>query len=273
MIRKLYPEGKTKAFSLSYDDGVEQDVRLVKLLNQYGLKGTFNLNSGLMLQEFTWTHDSRMEVKRLPESTVVELYRGHEVASHTFSHPYLDNLSEWEIMKEMAADKYLLERLIGAEVAGFAAPFTYYSEVIARCAKRCGFTYARISEVTGNYKIPKDHYFWKGGKFHWDEDLEEFIDEFLRTDEELALCQIVGHSYDLDVMDNWDRIEAIFRRISYCDDVAAMTNLEIVRYLQAMDVAEITDGYIRNNSKVNLWFRVDGKDFVLEPSEKYIRKD
>ena len=41
-----FPEGKSKAFTLSYDDGVRQDKRFVKILNKYGLKSTFNLNSG-----------------------------------------------------------------------------------------------------------------------------------------------------------------------------------------------------------------------------------
>ena len=52
MIYKLYPYGKRKAFNVTYDDGVQQDVRFVKLLNQYGLKGTFNLNSALAASEF-----------------------------------------------------------------------------------------------------------------------------------------------------------------------------------------------------------------------------
>ena len=42
MIRKLYPGGKKKAFNITYDDGVYQDVRFVMLMNKYGLKGTFN---------------------------------------------------------------------------------------------------------------------------------------------------------------------------------------------------------------------------------------
>ena len=56
MIRKLYPGGKAKAFNISYDDGVIQDIRFVELLNRYGLKGTFNLNYGLMKSGFTWQH-------------------------------------------------------------------------------------------------------------------------------------------------------------------------------------------------------------------------
>ena len=41
MIRLLYPGGKTKALTFSYDDGKIHDRRLVKLFNTHGLKATF----------------------------------------------------------------------------------------------------------------------------------------------------------------------------------------------------------------------------------------
>ena len=34
-----------------YDDGVVQDIRLIKIMDQYGLRGTFNINSGAYLAE------------------------------------------------------------------------------------------------------------------------------------------------------------------------------------------------------------------------------
>ena len=37
--------GKMKAVTFSYDDGVTQDKRLIELFNKYGLKATFNINS------------------------------------------------------------------------------------------------------------------------------------------------------------------------------------------------------------------------------------
>ena len=40
--------GKNKALTFSYDDGVTQDVRLIEIFNKYGLRATFNLNSGLL---------------------------------------------------------------------------------------------------------------------------------------------------------------------------------------------------------------------------------
>ena len=36
-IHLRFPEGKAKALTLSYDDGVEQDVKLLKIMQQYGL--------------------------------------------------------------------------------------------------------------------------------------------------------------------------------------------------------------------------------------------
>ena len=36
-----------KYFTLSFDDGLEQDKKVLALMKKYGLKGTFNLNSGM----------------------------------------------------------------------------------------------------------------------------------------------------------------------------------------------------------------------------------
>ena len=48
--RMLFPGGKKKAFTLSYDDGITQDRRLIGILDRYRVKATFNLNSGLFGQ-------------------------------------------------------------------------------------------------------------------------------------------------------------------------------------------------------------------------------
>ena len=124
-MRKLYPGGAKKAFNITYDDGVLQDVRFVELLNRYGIKGSFNLNSQLMEEEFAWTHPCGMEVRRLPKTAVKALYEGHEVASHTLTHPYMSSLSPEETLRQMKEDKARLEELFGREVAGYATPFYY----------------------------------------------------------------------------------------------------------------------------------------------------
>lgn len=267
MVRKLYPGGKAKAFNFSYDDGVMQDVRFVRLLNKYGLKGTFNLNSGLLKQEFTWTHACGLPVKRLSEDAVKDLYDGHEVACHTYSHPYMDQYSETDVLREIGADRFFLERLFGREVAGYATPFYYFSDLIASCVWQCGLEYARISETDLSFAPRKDYYHWKGGLFHEDPGMEDYVEHFLTTEEELAICQIVGHTYDLDVYDMWDQIETICRKISACDDIWPATHLELVRYLRNMEMAQILPEKVVNTSEAELWFEIDGVPVMIPPGK------
>ena len=93
MFRQMYeekymrfPQGRTKAFTLSYDDGVEADKKLVAILDKYGLKGTFNLNSLL------W--DCENWPGRMDRQTTYETFKGgvHEVALHGARHIFLDKV-------------------------------------------------------------------------------------------------------------------------------------------------------------------------------------
>ena len=95
--------------------------------------------------------------------------------------------------------------------------------------------------------------------------MKKFIhaDEFFETDEELALCQIVGHSYDLDIENMWEQMEALLKKVAEDDDVISMTNIELVRYLKAMRSAVISEDGIVNHSDVELWFEEDGRVFTV----------
>ena len=270
MIRKLYPYGKKKAFNVTYDDGVLQDIRFVELLNQYQLKGTFNLNSLLLETEFEWTHESGCIVKRLKIDDIQSLYTGHEIASHTLTHPYMDHLTKEEILHELSKDKANLERIFSKEVKGFAVPFDYYSELIKKCVKECGFEYARISEESYSFRPQNDFYKWRATVFHCDDKLEGLVQQFVETDEELAMFQIVGHTYDLDIENKWNIIENVFEVISKQEDILPMTMIEIIDYLKAMNKVEITNEYIQNNSEKSLWFSIDNVICEVKANEKYI---
>ena len=269
-VKRLYPHGKTKAFSLTYDDGILQDIRFVALLQKYHLTATFNLNSGLLKSEYEWTHENGSTIKRVSEDVAGNLYRDYEVACHTLTHPYLQELSEEEILKELEVDKHNLEALFHRKIKGFAIPFDYCDERILRCAKKCGFTYVRISEESGSFTPDQDPYHWRATIFHLNDRLRLTIDEFLRTGEELAFCQIVGHSYDLDTNDKWDEIEDIFRKISETETILQMTTIDLICYLQAMKHATIDEHSIRNDSEMPLWFRVGGEVKVLKQGESIL---
>ena len=86
-----FKDGKAKVLTLSYDDGAIQDIRLINLMKKYGLKGTFNINTGWYSAEGI---EENMKNHRLKLSDAKKLYMNsdNEIAIHTFSHPHLDML-------------------------------------------------------------------------------------------------------------------------------------------------------------------------------------
>ncbi len=270
-FKRLYKNGYNKAFNVTYDDGVLQDVRFVELLNKYGIIGTFNLNSELMKTEFSWMHESGLEVKRLSVEAAKQLYVGHEVASHSLTHPFFSEETTTEqIFKELIEDKKNLETIFDCEIKGFALPFLYYDDNISNCVKATGFKYCRVSDESNDYNCPTDLYEWKSSIFHTEENLMGFVDGFCRSHNELALCQIVGHTYDLDVFDLWDKIEKVFSIVSNQKDVWFASHGEIAEYIDGMNQARISDSAVFNQSDIDLWFCVNGQKIKVPSNSKVI---
>ena len=115
--------GKNKAVTFSFDDGVTQDRRLVEIFNKYGLKATFNLNSELFDHKNSYVWNGILTPHNtISASEVKGLYEGHEVAAHTLTHPNLTTLDEEEIIYQVEKDRENLSALCGYEVVGMAYP-------------------------------------------------------------------------------------------------------------------------------------------------------
>ena len=142
-----------KIFLLSFDDGVVQDGRMVALLNKYHLKGTFNLNSGL--EDFVWYYEDRFPIRRQRLADTVEQYRGHEIASHSLHHCWLNTLTPPQLTREVSQDCDALRRIFGVEQPGFAVPFTACGEREIRILRKY-VRYIRLSERGGNFFLPAD---------------------------------------------------------------------------------------------------------------------
>ena len=64
-----FPSFKEKAVTFSYDDGVQQDKRLIEILDRYSIKCTFNINSGLFDKR---TSHEAMFLGKKPDLTITE---------------------------------------------------------------------------------------------------------------------------------------------------------------------------------------------------------
>ena len=138
-----FPGGKTRALTFSYDDGVLQDRRLVGILNDHGLKGTFNIGSGVL----GYVDPTGLMTKLQPEE-IAPLYAGHEIASHGLYHSALTALGGPAALYEIIEDRRRLEELSGGIVRGFAYPFGAYDASVKQLLAAAGMAYARAVSYT-----------------------------------------------------------------------------------------------------------------------------
>jgi len=200
-VDMLFPEGKTKALILSYDDGRTEDRQLVQLMNKYHLVGTFHLNSNKL---GTTTYLNKEEIK--------PLFSGHEVSVHSANHPNLPDISKIDVIYEIVEDRKELERLMGYPVRGMAYPFGNTNDVVVEVLNGLGIEYARTVGDSYNFEIPKDFLRWhptihQFGKAYWEpnqpekdqNELAQFyttVTAFLQT-KALAVLDIWGHSWEM----------------------------------------------------------------------------
>ncbi|GHU24329.1 polysaccharide deacetylase [Spirochaetia bacterium] len=222
----MFPNGKMKALTISYDDGVEQDRKLVEILNRYHIKATFNLNSGIQSGANKWEREGcticRMNIDGLPE-----LYAGHEIAVHTLTHPRLETLDEATIINEIAEDKRNLERIFGKSVIGMAYPFGTFNNTVKRAVRNCGLRYARGVVSTHSFLLGGDLIEFQPTLHHNDTRLMELAEIFVKSKPDTPqLFYLWGHSYEFDINNNWNIIEDFCRLVSGRDDIFYGTNAE-----------------------------------------------
>ena len=223
--------GKKKAITFSYDDGVTQDIRLIELFNKYGMKCTFNVNSGTLGQEGALIReDVRVNHTKIAPELIRSVYEGHEVATHSVTHPYLTRLTDSEIIREIEDDRIRLSELVGYEVTGHAYPMGDCDERVANLLKNhTGVTYARTVVSTHSFDLQDNLYLFNPTVYHHREMDEMFRlgEEFLslKTDEP-KLLYVWGHAYEFDIHNDWRRFEEFLEMMSGRSDIFYGTNKE-----------------------------------------------
>jgi peptidoglycan/xylan/chitin deacetylase (PgdA/CDA1 family) len=237
-----------KYFTMSFDDGLEQDKRIIQILNRYGIKCTFNLNAGLFgtqkrigrignlgFLEYPEgstgfkTRFKNHDHHRIPVDEIAQVYEGFEIASHGYKHEALALIKPEQMEESIRMDIEGLSKLTGYPIVGHAYPGGSSSDKVAACLKKHGIIYAREVLGTGSFSFPKDPLRYRSTSMVWNKKLFELADQFIAAEPQTddLLFYIWGHGYELDFgteMASWERFEKFCERIAGQKDIVYCTN-------------------------------------------------
>ncbi len=266
-----YPNFKRKALTFSYDDGVKYDRRLIEIFDKNGLKGTFNINSGLF--------GENKGDRRLTKEEALELYKDspHEIAVHGYRHLSLTEVDVGRSTYDVAKDRAELEEIFGRIVKGMAYANGAYDDTVVEILKNCGISYARTVVSTESFNLPTDWLRLPATCHHANPKLMELAKQFVEAQEDwyiwrntALLFYVWGHSYEFNDCNNWEIMEEFAAYIGGREDIWYATNGEIYDYVQAFNrlVFSMDGNIVYNPSATPVWFvGLDGKNYKIEPGQ------
>jgi peptidoglycan/xylan/chitin deacetylase (PgdA/CDA1 family) len=115
-----WKDGAEGALSITFDDNGITRNKQAAILEEYGLRGTFNI------------------ITSYADKTVfLDIFRrGHELGSHTVNHPPLNGADTNVIWTELSESKKFIEELTGQPCVTYTAPYGELGEHIVAIAKQ-----------------------------------------------------------------------------------------------------------------------------------------
>ena len=279
-----FPEGKFKAVTFSYDDGIYSDVRLAKTLSRYNLKGSFNISTNLMSKVGGEHYLSADEIRE----EIVPL--GHEIAIHGHTHSAPGLNRPIDVIEEVLTCRKLLEANFGGIIRGMAYPDSGISVLstnnscdhVKSLISDLDVAYARTTVEDKSFALPSDFYSWSPTVHHTSDDVIDLVDSFLALNENKIyasrrwpkLMMIWGHSAEFDNNNNWSLLDSICEKLSGREDIWYATSMEIYEYITAFNsLIYSADGKtVYNPTLKTVWFDVDGRLYSVKPGETLVIK-
>ena len=231
-----FQSGKIKkAITFSYDDAVTQDIQMIELMNKYGIKGTFNLNSQLLgTSAILNGRNFRVCHYKLSPQDVPYVYEGHEVAVHTLTHVNLTTVPDEEVIRQVEQDRLNLSEIAGYEVVGMAYPCggVNNDDRVAKIIKEhTGVRYSRTTTTNNSFELQDNLYRFNPTSYHHDFDSMMALGEkfLVMKPDKPQIFYIWGHSYEQDLRsDYWVKLEEFFKLMAGHDDVFYGTNAQVL---------------------------------------------
>lgn len=258
----IFPGGKRRVVTFSYDDGHKNDVELVELFNKYRVKATFHLNG----MNYVGISDKKAEELR-------KLYCCHEVACHTLQHGWPSRMPMQSVTLETYEDRRILENIFGYPIVGMSYPSGSYDGEAINAMRACGIAYSRTIASTRGFDLPVDFMRWNPTCHH--KYALELCDKFiadLDSQWTSPLFYIWGHSFELQSHEQWDMMENILKKLSGNEKIWYASNVDIYNYMTAQAMLRISadETVFYNPSALDVWVERDKKDIIMIPAGQIV---
>lgn len=264
-----YPNGRTKALILSYDDGTIQDIELAKLFDKYNLVGTFNLNSKYLGVTRGWPQQNGDTIyqRYVPKDSLLIIYKNHEIAAHGALHKNFIGISNEEILEEINTDITSLEKLTDRKIISMAYPFGSTNDTIAKLIASTGIKNGRTVNDTYTYDLPKNYMIWDP-TCH-DSKVLDHLDPYLELNrQQLSLFYVWGHSWEFGNKERWDTMVTFCKKIGKSNDIWSVGHGEFTNYLLATQNIQIENNQIINPlDNLPVWIKLSNGIQKLYPGE------
>jgi peptidoglycan/xylan/chitin deacetylase (PgdA/CDA1 family) len=119
-----------RSVSITFDDGCETDlIAAAPLLREFGFHATFYVTAGFL---DTPGYLSSQQLRELDS-------REFEIGCHSMTHPYLSDLSDSALKREIADAKMRIENVLSHPIEHFSCPGGRYNKRVLSTARQAGF--------------------------------------------------------------------------------------------------------------------------------------
>jgi len=135
----LYPA--EPSLCITFDDGCETDlIAAAPVLREFGFNATFYLTAGFL---GTPGYLNAGQVRDLDA-------QGFQIGCHSMTHPYLSDLPEPELKREIVDAKLHIETIVGHPIEHFSCPGGRYDQRTLQMAHHAGFVTVTNSQFHAN---------------------------------------------------------------------------------------------------------------------------
>lgn len=197
-----------------WDDGVNDDIRLIEILRKHGAKASFNLNPATHGDVRQGDHSEKWgkAIQRLARSELNEVYAGFTIANHSMTHPWPTRIALDDWRREVVDSRKILQDWFQQPILGFVYPFGDCDAATADIVREAGHVYARTTKnatpclpVKDPMLLPSDCHFSN----------DRFWDLYAKAKaSDAKVFYFWGHSYELCTEEEWAAFDNKIARIS-----------------------------------------------------------